>query len=242
MTNSSAQPRRPAIAAIVPAYNEERSIAAVVEALCGVESLDEIILVDDGSKDRTLALMRQAAQKDPRIRVIAHETNLGKGQAIFSAWATTTAPTIVMLDADLHALTPGHVRALSAPVLDRRADMTLGLFWGGHIHTDFSSWGAPFLTGQRGLRASILKHVSREAAQGYGFEIALTIAAHKNGYRSRAVPLEGVWHPTSEFHRGFWSGMKWRARMYAQILRAWYVATLEEHPNAKAFLSNITKP
>ena len=241
MTNSSAQPRRPAIAAIIPAFNEERSIAQVVEILCQVDALDEIILVDDGSKDRTLALMRQAAREDPRIRVISHETNRGKGQAIFSAWAATSAHYIVMLDADLHALAPGHVRALIAPVLDHRADMTLGLFWGGHIQTDLSSWGAPFLTGQRCLRASILKYVSQDAAQGYGFEIALTIAAHKNGYRSRAVPLTGVWHPPSEFHRGVWFGLKWRARMYVQIARAWYVATLEDHPHAKAFLSNISK-
>ncbi len=232
---------RPLIAAIIPGYNEERNIAGVLEALHLSDILDEIIIVDDGSDDKTVEIARKFAATDRRMQVIRHERNKGKGQAIFTGWAATTAPYLLLLDADLHALTPDNILALMTPVLDHHADMTLGLFWGGHINTDFSSWGMPFLTGQRGLRADILKHVSREAAAGYGFEIALTIAANQQNYRKRVVPLKGVWHPPSEFHRGGLNGIIWRFRMYAQIIRGLIIATRQRHPKVNAFFSTISK-
>jgi hypothetical protein len=120
--------------------------------------------------------------------------------------------------------------------------MTLGLFSGGHFATDMSHRLTPFLTGQRGLRADLLEHVSPEAAAGYGFELALTIAARQQGSRVCVVPLQGVWHPPSEVHRGVLGGLAWRGGMYAQILRAWYVAALQRHPGARAFLSSILRP
>jgi len=233
--------RKPFIAAIIPSYNEERNIAGVLETLHASDILHEIIIVDDGSDDKTVEIARKFAATDRRMQVIRHERNKGKGQAIFTGWAATTAPYLLLLDADLHALTPDNILALMTPVLDHHADMTLGLFWGGHFNTDFSSWGMPFLTGQRGLRADILKHVSREAAAGYGFEIALTIAASQQGYHKRIVPLKGVWHPPSEFHRGGLNGIIWRFRMYGQIIRGLVIATRQRHPKVNTFFSTISK-
>jgi glycosyltransferase involved in cell wall biosynthesis len=235
--------RKPLIAAIIPTFNEELNVPGVLDVLRATDMLDEIILVDDGSSDNTIAILNQAAAVDPRIRVILHNRNKGKGQAIFSGWAATSAPVILLLDADLKNLTPDHIQDLLVPVIDHRADMTMGIFRGGHFGTDFSHWLTPFLTGQRGLRAELLKCVSREAAEGYGFEVALTIAAGQNNYRRRVVALKGVWHPSSEFRteRGFWSGNLWRFRMYGQIIRAWVIATRDRHPKAKTFFSNISK-
>jgi len=242
MTSVYDLPGKPLIAAIVPSFNEARNIAGVLAALHSSEILDEIIIVDDGSVDKTVEIVRQFAATDHRIQVIQQEQNKGKGQAIFTGWAATTAPYLLLLDADLHALTSDHVLALMAPVLDHQADMTLGLFWGGHMITDFSSWGMPFLTGQRGLRSEILKYVSPDAAAGYGFEVALTIASNRQGYHKHIVPLKGVWHPPSEFHRGGLNGMIWRLRMYAQIIRALIIATRQRHPRVKTFFSSILKP
>ncbi|MCX6038993.1 MAG: glycosyltransferase family 2 protein, partial [Chloroflexi bacterium] len=155
---------KPLIAAIIPTYNEEINVAGVLEVLHATTILDEVILVDDGSSDRTVEILRQAASMDQRFRVIQLEKNSGKGQAIFSGWAATTAPILLLLDADLKNLTPGHIQALLDPIINHHADMTLGLFRGGHFGTDFSHWLTPFLTGQRGLRAELLKYVPREAS------------------------------------------------------------------------------
>jgi glycosyltransferase involved in cell wall biosynthesis len=243
MPDNSRPSRKPLIAAILPTYNEELNVAGVLAVLHATSLLDEIILVDDGSSDKTVEILKQAAAGDARFQVIQHDHNKGKGKAIFSGWAATSAPILLLLDADLKDLTPDHIHALLAPVIDHRADMTIGLFRGGHFGTDLAHWLTPFLTGQRGLRAELLKNISHEAANGYGFEIALTVAAGQHNYRTRAVILKGVWHPSSEFRneRGFWGGMLWKFRMYAQILQAWYISSRERYPKAKAFFSDISK-
>jgi glycosyltransferase involved in cell wall biosynthesis len=245
MSNSaSTQPRKLTTAAIIPVYNEEKNVGDVLEVLRETDLLDELILVDDGSRDRTAAVLHQAALRDQRIRVIQHETNKGKGQAVFTGLAATTAFYLVLLDADLKNLKPDHIRVLLDPILQHRADMTLGLFSGGRLSTDLSHRLTPFLTGQRGLRAEILKSISREAASGYGFEVALTIGAQQQGYRKKIVKLQGVWHPSSELRmeRGFWRGSLWKLRMYGQIVRAWYLATYKVQVDAKPSLSSIIKP
>ena len=177
MTDHPTQPRKPSIAAIIPTYNEALNISGVLDALRASPILDEIILVDDGSRDKTVEILREAASHDPRIKILQHEKNKGKGQAIFTGWAATCASILVLLDADLKNLKPEHIQVLLEPVLERRADMTLGLFRGGHLNTDLSHWFTPFLTGQRALRSELLKHISHTAAAGYGFEVALTVAA-----------------------------------------------------------------
>jgi glycosyltransferase involved in cell wall biosynthesis len=241
MPNSLTQLYKPAIAAILPAYNEAKTIGNVLEVLCRVDSLNEIIVVDDGSKDATADIVHTYTGRDGRVRLIQHETNWGKGQAIFTAWRNTQAPYLILLDSDLMNLTPAHIEALIAPVLTNKADMTLGLFLGGRIPTDFAHWASPWLTGQRGLRADILKYVLEEAATGYGFEVALTIAAKQNGYRTRIVPMKGVWHPPSEFHRGLRYGIRWRWHMYGNVLRAWYIATGQRYPKIRSIFPSIGK-
>jgi glycosyltransferase involved in cell wall biosynthesis len=233
------------LAAILPVFNEAGLVGGVLKALRGVESLSEILVVDDGSTDGTAARVREAIQQDARIQLIQHHTNAGKGQAIFTAWRTTSAKYLLLLDADLINLTPQHLYDLTAPVISHQADMTLGLFRGGRINTDFSHWITPWLTGQRCLRSDILSYVSEQAASGYGFEVALTIAAHQRGYRIQRVGLMGVWHPPSELHRGPLGGLLWRLRMYGQIIRAWLVTVnerwLEAKSQAKAILTDILK-
>jgi glycosyltransferase involved in cell wall biosynthesis len=235
--------RKALIAAILPIFNEELNVSGVLDVLRASSILDEIILVDDGSSDRTFEILNQAAALDQRVQVIRHDQNRGKGQAIFSGWAATCAPILLLLDADLKDLTPDHINVLLAPVIDHRADMTLGLFQGGHLSTDLSHRLTPFLTGQRGLRAKLLKDISPEAAAGYGFEIALSVTARQHNYRTRVVPLKGVWHPSSEFRaeRGFWGGLLWKLHMYGQVIRALYISTREQTPKEKAFFSNISK-
>ena len=245
MLKSPTQPRKPLIAVILPAYNEELNIATVLEVLHESEMLDEIILVDDASQDKTAEVMNQYAARDKRMQVIRHEKNQGKGQAIFTGWAATVAPYLLLLDADLKNLTPGHLQSLLAPVLEHRADMTRGLFWGGHFNTDLSHQLTPYLTGQRGLRADLLNCISHDAAAGYGFEVALTVAANQAGYRTRNVLLKGVWHPSSEIRPergGYWSGKLWHFRMFGQIIRAWFIASRQRYPKEKPFFLTLLKP
>lgn len=214
----------PEVAVIIPAHNEADHIDSVLSALSHVDLISEIIVVDDGSYDGTANKVQEAASLDKRIRLIRHFRNLGKGQAILTARNATKAPILLLLDADLAGLEPLQVLSLIEPVINRKMDMTLGLFKGGKLLTDFSHLATPWLTGQRCIRSSILDELDVNAAAGYGFETALTLVAGRNNWRTGIVWLRGVWHPPSEFHHGLLQGIGQRIQMYFQIARAWHLA------------------
>jgi glycosyltransferase involved in cell wall biosynthesis len=215
------RPRRPAVFAIVPAYNEATRIGKVISVLCQVRSLSEIIVVDDGSTDDTGEEALAAAAGDPRVKILRHPTNLGKGEAMFTGLSASRAPFLLMIDADLVNLKPHHIEDLMEPVLSGKADMTLGLFHHGYWRTDIAHFLTPWLTGQRCLRSTLLRNLSRQAAAGYGFETALTLAARHGSWRCQRVTLVGVTHLLGDIPRGSWRGPLTKLKMYGHILRAW---------------------
>lgn len=95
---------RPELSLVVPAYNEEESLPAlydrIVEAL-GNELAWELVLVDDGSRDRTAAVMRELERKDPRVRGFSLVQNSGQTAATSIGLQRAVAPLIATLDADL---------------------------------------------------------------------------------------------------------------------------------------------
>lgn len=94
------------LSVLIPAYQEEGSIAEVLRQVCAVdtESLGfdkEIIVCDDGSADRTATLIEEAAAADPRIHLVRHPQNRGKGAAIRSALEQARGEYCLIQDADL---------------------------------------------------------------------------------------------------------------------------------------------
>lgn len=95
----------PLLSIIVPVYNEEENVQPLVEAVLDVLSGDtdflELLLVDDGSQDRTAALARELASREPRIRLVRHEHNRGLGAAIRTGLEAAEGDLILYTDADL---------------------------------------------------------------------------------------------------------------------------------------------
>lgn len=96
--------RLPSISAFFPAYNEEANVGAMVERLSAVlpqVSDDyEIIVVDDGSHDRTAEIATGLAAADPRVRLVRHQQNRGYGGALKSGFAASTKSYVFFTDGD----------------------------------------------------------------------------------------------------------------------------------------------
>ncbi len=96
--------RLPSISAFFPAYNEEANVGAMVERLGAVlpqVSDDyEIIVVDDGSHDRTAEIAAGLAAADPRVRLVRHQHNRGYGGALKSGFAASTKAYVFFTDGD----------------------------------------------------------------------------------------------------------------------------------------------
>ncbi|MFO0650241.1 MAG: glycosyltransferase family 2 protein [Polyangiales bacterium] len=95
----------PAISLVIPVFNEEESLAALFSALddaiVKLPQPVEAILVDDGSRDRSFAMLRDAAAKRPWLRVVRFRRNFGQTAAIAAGIDHARGPIIVALDADL---------------------------------------------------------------------------------------------------------------------------------------------
>ncbi len=203
------------VAAIIPAYNEEARIAAVLHAVTGVAAVDEVIVVNDGSTDGTA----QAASAIKGVRVVTLPRNKGKGGAMREGATRTDADVLLFFDADLVGLTPRHVQDLLAPVCSGEATMAMGIFKGGRLWTDMAQFFAPAITGQRAIRRDVFLHIPDLESVGYGIELAINDYVHSQGMIRKDVTLRGVTHPMKEEKLGWARGAASRSRMYWQMLQ-----------------------
>ncbi len=202
MSFRSAGVERPRVAAIVPAYNEEKTLGDVVRALKATASIDEVIVVSDGSGDHTA----EEAEKSGADRVVRLEKNVGKGGALLSGVRSTAAEILFFCDADFLGLTPLHVERLLAPVLNGRLKMCTGLRDRGPIVTRLIA-RLPLLSGERALRREVIESVPPRFLDGFRVEMALNYACRVRAWPYGSIPTMGV----SQVHKtqkiGLWRGL-----------------------------------
>lgn len=202
------------IAAIIPAYDEERTVGGVVATVLSAGVADEVIVVNDGSRDRTSEVAKAAG-----ARVIDLPENVGKGGAMKAGADATDAEILLFLDADLTGLNAQHLAALIDPVVSGKAEMSIGVFDEGRFTTDMAQKITPFLSGQRAMYKWVFTSIPHIEQTRYGVEMALSRFAEKRGLRVCHVSLKHVAQITKEEKRGFIKGFQARLRMYWEILR-----------------------
>ena len=111
------------LSVVVPCYNEGPCVGLFLEAVNALPIVQEIeyVFVDDGSKDDTLARIKSAAEKDPRVRYVSFSRNFGKEAGLLAGLEHSTGDLVVTMDADLQhrpELLPEMVRALEVEDYD----------------------------------------------------------------------------------------------------------------------------
>jgi len=121
------------LSVVVPVYNEERTVEALLHAVLATPLPDgierEVIVVDDASTDGTRAQLAPF-DADPRVRVLAQSVNRGKGAALRRGFAEAQGDFAIVQDADLE-YDPIEYSKLLAPILDGKADVVFGSRFAG---------------------------------------------------------------------------------------------------------------
>jgi len=111
------------VSAIIPVFNEEKTVAKVMETLLRSPLIGEVICINDASTDKSYQILKKFGRK---IKLLNFEKNRGKGAALAEGVRAAKGEIVAFFDADLVTLTPGHVGDLIKPLIRKQARVTLG--------------------------------------------------------------------------------------------------------------------
>lgn len=137
--SNSAVCGEPCVSVVMPVFNEGKTVHEIVAVVLQQPSVRELVIVDDCSADDTWSAL-QKLTGDARVRIFRHEANQGKGAALRTAISKTTAPLVLIQDADLE-YDPGEYARLIHPILSGKADVVFGSrFLGSGEHRVLYYW------------------------------------------------------------------------------------------------------
>lgn len=200
--------------AIVPAYNEAATVAGVVAPLVKCGRFEEVIVVDDGSKDATSQIAADAG-----ARVIRTARNSGKGGAMLYAVQQCCGADdhVAFFDADLIGLRPEHALSL-CQAIDVGYDMACGLRDWGTVQNVVQLAFAPVITGERVLARWVLDALPMSCWSGYSIETAMNDVVARNGGRTALMFFRGVIVRSKAEKTGVVQGFKGHYKMAREIM------------------------
>lgn len=194
----------PALTIIVPMKDEEAVVeqttarlAKAAESIPEVGSAWQIVLVDDGSRDRTNEISRRIASADPRVRVETHGKNYGRGRALRTGFAASRGKVVISVDADL-TYDEGHVPTLYRALMDDPdCDVVLGSAYmpGGRVEGVSARRLIPSRIGNLILRFALEGKVytSTCVLRAYRREVLQAIDLESDGKDIHLEILEKTW-------------------------------------------------
>ena len=199
------------IVAVVPAFNEEKYIESTINNIKKIDIIDEIVVVDDGSTDKTSKIVQNMG-----IKLIRLEENRGKGYAIKKAISQIDFEYLVLIDGDL-GKTSDEVYKLINPVINDESDVTIARFkkpkrkGGFGLVKGLAKYGVYFFTGkkidstlsgQRVYKKEVIDKISF-IPDRFGIELAMTVDTFRNGFSVKEVDVEMSHRETGRDISGF---------------------------------------
>ena len=204
---------------VIPARNEEPTVAAVVEVARACRFVRDVIVVDDGSSDATATEAERAGARvvrrppsAPTVGSKAHAMEAGVDASIGSE-------AILFVDADVLGLSVEHLDAICEPVVQRRAAMSLGTF-------DYGLWNPlvlrfPPTTGERIVPRWVFDAIPPWKRDGYTIEIMINEVICEARLPTVARVMQGVTHRTKREKFGPVEGWKRTWRMFWDLWALW---------------------
>ena len=158
------------ISAVVPIYNEEKTVGLVLDTLISSNLFSQIICINDGSTDKSLEVLRRYSDK---VTIIDLEKNMGKGYALAEGVSRSKSDLVLFLDADFLNLEKIHLEKLIKPILYQETDVVVGLTSDSFLYKKTFS----YLSGQRVFfKKDLVPLLPRMKLSRYGVEILLNEA------------------------------------------------------------------
>ena len=127
---------------VMPVYNEAATLETAIRSVLAQPLVAELIVVDDASTDGSAARVEPIAAVEPRVRLLRHERNQGKGAALRTGFTHVRAPVVIVQDADLE-YDPAEYPVLLGPIVAGKADVVFGSrFQGAGAHRVLYFWHA----------------------------------------------------------------------------------------------------
>ncbi|MFN7892035.1 MAG: glycosyltransferase family 2 protein [Pirellula sp.] len=230
------------ISILVPAYNEESTIGTILDKLLALPfSNCEIIVVDDGSQDKTVEIVREYASKSPHIRLLVSPRNAGKTAAIARAISESSGDVLIVQDADLE-YDPREIADVIAPILEDVADVVYGsrfmvkrasrvLYYYHYLANKFLTCLSNILTNRnmsdietcyKAFRSEVIVPL-RLTSHGFGMEVEITAMVCKTRARTYEVPISYYGRTYEEGKKiGVWDGVAaiWYI-LYYNLIQPW---------------------
>ena len=201
-------PATASLSVLVPVYNEENTVLRVLNQVLALGPvLKEIVVVDDGSLDRTAEVVEAAAQHDARIRFFRQDRNQGKTAAVRRALSEATGDIIIIQDADLE-YDPAEIPDVIDPIVRGLADVVYGsrflvrratrvLYFYHYLANVGLTFLSNLLTNRnmtdietcyKAFRADVIKPLAL-TSNGFGMEVEITALISKTRARTYEVPI-----------------------------------------------------
>ena len=203
------------VSCIIPAYNEGERITNVLSVITKNNLINEIIVVDDYSKDETV----KKIEAFPNVILLKHEINRGKSSAIHTGISRAQGELLLFVDADLLNLTNENINDLINPILSGRADVSISLR--GNTPFLWKLIGLDYLSGERVIPKKILTEYMEKmkTLPGYGLEVFLNKIIIKNNCRIKIVYWDKVHSPYKKGGIGILKDIKGNIHMAIQVLK-----------------------
>lgn len=192
------------VSVVMPVYNERDYIEAVIKRVLDTGMPDELVIIDDFSRDGTRDILKKVEKEWPaegcRLKLVFHEKNMGKGAALRTGFKEVSGDILIVQDADLE-YDPRDYGKLMAPILEGKADVVYGSRFMGDSHRVLFFWHmignkaltffsnmltninlSDMETGYKAFRTEVIKDIRLESDR-FGFEPEITAKVAKKRCR-----------------------------------------------------------